>query len=69
VAAGSPGAIAGLRSGDVVVKFDGKPVYRIFDVVKGMGFQVGTTHTLTVARKGSTNLELRVTSTGQQEGH
>ena len=56
-----PGAKAGLRSGDVVTQFNGKPVSRSQDLVNLVGdAPVGSTVTLSVLRDGRTQ-ELRAT--------
>jgi Do/DeqQ family serine protease len=53
VAPGSPAAKAGLKTGDVVVKVDGKPVHNAADLRNTVGLmRIGQTVTLDVLRDG-----------------
>ncbi|HUK25408.1 MAG TPA: trypsin-like peptidase domain-containing protein [Terriglobales bacterium] len=58
---GGPGQRAGLREGDVIVAFDGKPVAGVDDLHRLLtDAQVGVNSTLTVLRR-TEKLELKVT--------
>lgn len=51
---GSPGEKAGLEAGDIIVKFDGKPIEKSGDLPRLVGnTKPGTKSTLTVFRRGS----------------
>jgi putative serine protease PepD len=62
VVKGSPAAVAGLKVGDVVTAFDGKPVTSADDLTADVSSaKSGNTVTLTVHRKGATkHLSLRL---------
>lgn len=49
---GSPAEQAGLEIGDVIVELDGKPVRTQVDILRALGFKVGHTFSMTVARRG-----------------
>ncbi len=58
---GSPGDKAGLEAGDIITKFDGKPIERSADLPRLVGnTKPGTKSTLSVFRRGATR-ELAVT--------
>jgi serine protease Do len=55
VESGSPADKAGLEAGDIIVKFDGKPIDRATDLPRLVGnTKPGTRSTVTVFRRGST---------------
>lgn len=55
VEAGAPAEKAGVEAGDIIVKFDGKPVEKSSDLPRMVGsIKPGTKSTLTVFRRGST---------------
>jgi len=61
VEAGSPGEKAGVEPGDVITKFDGKPIEKPSDLPRLVGnTKPGTKSTLTVFRRGSSR-DLSVT--------
>ncbi|MDH6169719.1 serine protease Do [Variovorax boronicumulans] len=61
VEAGSPGEKAGVEPGDVITKFDGKPIEKPSDLPRLVGnTKPGTKSTLTVSRRGSSR-DLSVT--------
>lgn len=49
---GSPAYRAGIRSGDVILKVDGMPVYDLQTAVRAMRGPVGTTVVVTISRTG-----------------
>jgi len=58
---GSPAYRAGIRSGDVILKVDGMPVYDLQTAVRAMRGPVGTTVVVTISRIGlSQPYELRL---------
>ena len=61
IEAGSPGEKAGLEAGDIITKFDGKPIERSADLPRLVGnTKPGTRSTLAVFRRGATR-ELPIT--------
>ena len=59
---GSPAAHAGLRSGDIIVAFDGQPVHGIDDLHRLLtGDRIGTATTVAAVRKAE-RLELPITA-------
>ena len=61
VEAGAPAEKAGVEAGDIILKFDGKPVEKSSDLPRMVGAtKPGTKSTLTVFRRGSTK-DLSVT--------
>ncbi len=61
VEAGSPGEKAGVEPGDIITKFDGKPIEKPSDLPRLVGnTKPGTKSTLTVFRRGSSR-DLTVT--------
>ena len=61
VEAGSPGEKAGVEAGDIITKFDGKPIDKPSDLPRLVGnTKPGTKSTLTVFRRGSSR-DLAVT--------
>jgi serine protease Do len=55
VEAGTPAEKAGVLGGDIIVKFDGKPIEKSRDLPRAVGdTKPGTKSTLTVIRKGQT---------------
>ena len=61
VEAGTPAAKAGVQGGDIIVKFDGKPIEKSVDLPRAVGdTKPGTKSILTVLRKGAT-LDIPIT--------
>jgi serine protease Do len=55
VEAGSPAEKAGVEAGDIIIKFDGKPIEKSIDLPRMVGStKPGTRSALTVFRRGST---------------
>ena len=55
VEAGSPAEKAGVMGGDIITRFDGKPIEKSLDLPRAVGdTKPGTKSTLTVLRKGAT---------------
>jgi serine protease Do len=55
VEAGTPAEKAGIIGGDIIIKFDGKPIEKSLDLPRAVGdTKPGTKSTLTVLRKGAT---------------
>lgn len=61
VTPGSPGDRAGLRPGDVVIEFDGKPVESIKEIIEIMGDKVGVPLKMVVKRANNSLVNLTVT--------
>jgi len=60
----SPGAEAGLRSGDIIVSIDDKPVRTVHDLTRKMGYDIGNTHEIKIVRKDGTSATIRVATRG-----
>lgn len=70
VEAGAPADKAGIEAGDVITRFDGKPVDRISDLPRMVGnTKPGTRSTITVFRRGQTkDLSVTVAEIEPEEG-
>jgi len=63
VGAGGPAAKAGIKAGDIVIKFDGKVIKNIYDYTAVLGaIKVGKATKITVLR-AKKKVELNITPT------
>jgi HtrA serine peptidase 2 len=62
VAPDSPASRAGLQPGDVIVSFNDKPVAKIDEITRAIGYDVGRTHSVGVLRGGGQRAELHITT-------